>query len=68
MRNQCYECKKDFISMRAFDAHRIGEIAIIVKRGRRKLYLRNPERRCMSTREMKAAGFKKNDEEMWNNR
>lgn len=52
MSNLCRSCGKDFRSLSGFDAHRVGKHEPL-------------QRRCLTTEELEAKGYKTNQQGKW---
>jgi hypothetical protein len=63
--NLCRECRKDFGSLSAFDAHRVGKHAYTFGEGLRCDPPLEDGRRCLDTAELEEAGWSRDPFGRW---
>ena len=63
--NICTTCREDFVSVAAFDAHRVGEHDYTFKEGLDFDPPRYDGRRCLGTDELEQSGFKRDGRGRW---
>ena len=63
--NLCDSCHKDFGSVSAFDAHRVGKHAYTYSEGVHMDPVREDGRRCLDTEELTEMGWKCDNNNRW---
>lgn len=63
--NFCRTCEQDFSSIAAFDKHRVGVHAYTYSEGVAMEPMRENGRRCLTTDELCASGFRQNVRGRW---
>ncbi len=63
--NYCRNCEQDFSSIAAFDKHRVGVHAYTYSEGVAMEPMREDGRRCLTTDELRASGFRQNVRGRW---